>query len=68
MPTKEDYITQIKADLETDDGETSEVLNERLQMVEAAESDADAQRAYFDHLEQVRTQAEDARDQVDTGE
>lgn len=59
MPTKEDFITQIKGDLKTQSGESSDVLNERLARVEAAGDDDAAKAAYFGHLEELRQQAEE---------
>lgn len=59
MPTKEDFITQIKGDLKTPGGESSDVLNERLARVEAADDDDAAKAAYFGHLEELRQQAEE---------
>lgn len=61
MPTQKDFITQIKADLENEEGESSEVLNERLRRVEAAGDDDDAaSEAYFGHLKEVREAQEAA--------
>lgn len=61
MPTKADFITQIKADLETPEGESEEVLRERLARVEAAPDDAEggghnaaAAEAYHGHLAELR--------------
>lgn len=50
-PTREDYIAQIKGDLETDSGESKEVLEDRLSRVEAAKTNEDAKTAYFKHVE-----------------
>jgi hypothetical protein len=54
MPTQADYITQIKADLKTDGGESDAVLKERLKRVKAAKDDDVAKDAYFGHLEELR--------------
>lgn len=63
MPTKEDYIKQIEADLKNEGGESSDVLNERLSRVEAAKDNDAAKAAYFGHLEELREQeaADDGR-------
>lgn len=49
-PTQEAFITQIQADLATKDGESDATLKERLKLVQAAKTDAEASKAYFDHL------------------
>lgn len=53
-PTRQDYITQIEADLRAPGGESEEVLKERLKRVRATDSDGDAKAAYFGHLEEGR--------------
>lgn len=55
MPTREDYITQIEADLESDSGESREVLEERLEKVKATRSDEGAKKTYFDHLKESQS-------------
>jgi hypothetical protein len=57
-PTKDDFLTQIAADLKADFGESDEVLKERQKRVKAAGSDAAASKAYFGHLEELRQEAE----------
>lgn len=51
MPTKNDFIIQIEADLENET-EAQSVLEERLAAVQAATDDDAAKQAYFDHLAQ----------------
>lgn len=53
-PSKQDFITQIEGDLKTEGGETDEVLNARLEAVQAADSDEAAHAAYFGHLEESK--------------
>lgn len=53
-PTRQDYITQVEADLKADGGETEAVLRERLKRVKATKSDGDAKAAYFGHLDELR--------------
>lgn len=53
-PTRQDYLTQIDADLRSPEGESDEVLKERRKRVVAAKSDAQAKAAYFGHLEELR--------------
>lgn len=49
-PTQDAFITQIEADLKSTEGESDAVLKERLRLVKAANTDAAASKAYFDHL------------------
>jgi hypothetical protein len=51
MPTKNDFIIQIEADIENET-ELVDVLQERLAAVQAAGDDDAAKQAYFDHLAQ----------------
>lgn len=50
VPTQENFVTQIEADLATDGGEDDATLKERLKLVKAAKTDEAASTAYFDHL------------------
>lgn len=59
MPTKEDYITQIEADLKTEGGEDDATLKERLSRVKATKSDKAAKEAYFGHLQEINAAPEE---------
>jgi hypothetical protein len=58
-PSKQDFLTQIDADLKTDEGESSEVLRERRKRVSDAKTDEAASKAYFGHLAELAEAAEE---------
>lgn len=54
MPTKDDYLTQIDADL-ANETEDPAALKERRAAVERAKSDSAAASAYFEHLAKTQS-------------
>lgn len=53
MPTRDDFIVQIEADIKAGT-EPKDVLQERLKRVKATKSDGAAEKEYFGHLAEVR--------------